>query len=698
MVWFLKSHSIKSIKSSDSFNGGKSKKVAGVLKISKVTRVSKVSRVAKVSKASRVSIVSIVAKVSKVSIVAKVKKVKKIIVVLCFLPTVLFSAIRIKTVEYTFGIGAPSGVTSGSTLTYPSIRIRLPDIAGAGVRKAWVELHAFSESGANIDITGVNIYFSSGTSAGTTPRDVIRDGSTVVDGDTDESLRVFFRCDVTPYIGSPLDWTYYTAAVSLTSSAGLLFQNLSLKLYITYEYDDNASIQVNTVRFPLLSASNVASRQTQAPAGTETSFTYKTDIAEASYSGYTLQQQWFEIRGHRMSGAATTDGSISGWISGNVALSTMTLDGSQIDSYDFFYIISTGAVSVPGFLENTNQTLIVKNVTNAVYVLGGEVVLTYEFSKDAPTKTKTIRYFLGQGSSAGVTTATQFEIPLYIEETLATNGIKAFYTEVNTSYNGTTEGTVSFEYSVNNVSDTVQTYSLNTQAAQISGHIFFVDLFSSNPNANYVYGAPVKFRYIPGTNAANLGSLGAQLVITYQYTSSAKFTEFYQTMTGQAVHGVIVSTGFPFNVWFPDPDTPVGRKQKRSFYTLIEFCQNAAANTTTANPSTTQNTSGLSAQTAAHRSTTENFFNVMISTSAHSVLDVSSTSAVHNMSISVNNALFTGKCFITYSYFPAPSSPTALAQYKADGQTAISTGSWVNSTSVVLKIKVIANENGPKIL
>ena len=147
---------------------------------------------------------SIVSKVSKVSIVAKVakvKKVKKIIVVLCFLPTVLFSAIRIKTVEYTFGIGAPSGVTSATTLTYPSIRIRLPDIAGAGVRKAWLELHAFSEGGTNIDITGVNIYFSSGTSAGTTPRDVIRDGSTVVNGDTDESLRVFFRCDVTPYIG-----------------------------------------------------------------------------------------------------------------------------------------------------------------------------------------------------------------------------------------------------------------------------------------------------------------------------------------------------------------------------------------------------------------------------------------------------------------------------------------------------------------
>lgn len=152
-MWFLKSHSIKSIKSSKSFNGGKSKKVAGVLKISKVTIMSKVPKVARVSKVSRVSIVSIVAKVSKVSIVSKVKKVKKIIVVLCFLPTVLFSAIRIKTVEYTFGIGAPSGVTSATTLTYPSIRIRLPDIAGAGVRKAWLELHAFSEGGANIDIS-----------------------------------------------------------------------------------------------------------------------------------------------------------------------------------------------------------------------------------------------------------------------------------------------------------------------------------------------------------------------------------------------------------------------------------------------------------------------------------------------------------------------------------------------------------------
>ena len=38
--------------------------------------------------------------------------------------------------------------------------------------------------------------------------------------------------------------------------------------------------------------------------------------------------------------------------------------------------------------------------------------------------------------------------------------------------------------------------------------------------------------------------------------------------------------------------------------------------------------------------------------------------------------------------FQAPSSSTALAQYKADGQTVISTGSWVNSTSVVLKFNM----------
>ncbi|MCX7910601.1 MAG: hypothetical protein N2505_03375, partial [Endomicrobia bacterium] len=463
-------------------------------------------------------------------------------VLFCFV-NFSFAAIRIKTVEYTFGIGSSTGIVSGTTHTYPTIRFRLPD--AVAIRRAWLELDAFVEgTGNNSHITSVQIYFSSGTSAGTTPRDIISDGTTVIDGSPDESIRCFFRADVTSVVGLPKSWTNYTAAVSISCATGGLIQNLALKLYITYEYDDTSPIQVQTVRFPLLSGTNVASRQTQAPAGTLTSFSYNAQIAEASYSDYTLQQQWFEIRGHRMSGAATTDGSISCWISGNIALSTMTLDGSQINSYDFHYIVSTGATRVPGFLENTSQTLQVYNVTNAVYVLGGEVVLTYEFSKDAPTKTKTVRYYLGQGWTAGVTTPTLFEIPLFIEETLVSSPFKAFYAEVHTSYNGTTEGTVSFEYSINNVSGTVQTYSLNTQAAQVAGHRFFVDLMSSNPNANYVYGAPVRFQYTPGTNSTNLGSVGAEVIITYHYSDALKFTEYYEIITGQATHGVITSTGF----------------------------------------------------------------------------------------------------------------------------------------------------------
>ncbi|MCX7956950.1 MAG: hypothetical protein N2643_03530, partial [Endomicrobia bacterium] len=264
----------------------------------------------------------------------------------------IFSAIRIKTVEYTFGVGSSTGIASSSTRAYPTIMFRLPD--AVAVRRAWLELDAFVEgTGNNSHINSVQIYFSSGTSAGTTPRDIISDGTTVIDGSPDESIRCFFRADVTSVVGLPKTLTNYTAAVSITCATGGLIQNLALKLYITYEYDDTSPIQVQTVRFPLLSGTNVASRQTQASAGTLTSFSYNAQIAEASYSDYTLQQQWFEIRGHRLSGAAINDGSISCWISGNIALSTMTLDGSQINSYDFHYIVSTGATRVPGFLENT---------------------------------------------------------------------------------------------------------------------------------------------------------------------------------------------------------------------------------------------------------------------------------------------------------------------------------------------------------
>ncbi|PKN00840.1 MAG: hypothetical protein CVU77_08070, partial [Elusimicrobia bacterium HGW-Elusimicrobia-1] len=593
----------------------------------------------------------------------------------------LSAAVRLKTVEFNFGIGSSTGVVSGATLQYPAINFRLPD--AVAVKKAWLEFDGLHEGGNNINFTGLDILFDQSVAASSV-RDIFPD-SIIFYGSGDESVRFHAKCDIplAVFAGVTTAKNYAAAVKPTASSAGSIYNMPALKLYVTYEYDDTATIQVNTVRFPLKSNWNnsVASAQGAVAPGTA-AFDYEARVAESGSADFAVVSHWFEVTGHRLSGGATADGSVRARIGAGSWSPSAALDGSQIDSYDFVYLTqpSTGT----GLVFNTRQTLNVETTQNTIYNLGGECVVTYEFSRDASVKTKTVYYLLGQGLTPGA----DFQFPsvaLNMEETGV--DLKALYARVTGNYNGTSVGNVIWNYSLNNSSGTPQTYSHITQALQIGGHPFLLDMWSVFASTSWANGARLAASYYPD-NATNTGPQSAEVIVTYQYTSAAKFTDSHRALAYQAATGLITSHSENFTVFNSTVETSEGRKSRNSAYIAGNFLAHRNNNTIVTDYSIGQNVAPASDETHTPRTTAEACYTTALYTDTLALITTSPVTLTANVSVSLNQIWPSAVYILTHSYFPAPLTPTYLAQYKSDGTTAISTGGWTNSPSMVLKLNM----------
>ncbi|MFN3966398.1 MAG: hypothetical protein ACK4JE_01705, partial [Endomicrobiia bacterium] len=533
-----------------------------------------------------VSIVKTVLKVSMVSVISIVAVVGGI----------AFSATRIKTVEWNFGsYYSATDIASGSGWTPPYIVVNLPE-NGIVIKNAYVEIEYLSSAGTAADVTNIDILFNAGTS----PTDTVDNitGTQVPDSSGESNLFVA-RANVTSKITSWNNQSYSLRLISVGSPHNMH----SAKLYITYEYDDTSPTQIKTVRFPLFSSSvdgtyGCASTEAQQISPVSVPFKYLCEIPE---SGITINQVWFEIRGLRQSGATTTDGSINVNISGYGNEPTMTLDGALVDTYRFRYLSSTGTPQ--GFSINTLQTVYVNLSGKAnTNVLGGEVVITYEYPNTASTKLKTISYFFAQ-STGTVGSVTNFTVPIYLNEEGIT--IKRIYALISGSYDSTTAGNFTVDSKISGNSLTQRNYSLVVTAIQISGFELYHDL--SEGRSYWTNGSTVTISW--PNNLAALGGCGVELIITYTYTSENKWTEFYRVFVGQTANEVASAGVYNYSptIFFPDPEYPSGRKSLITSWLRGNFIEGDA--TVTQDPTTTINVNSVSgkAQIVKHHSTTENF-------------------------------------------------------------------------------------------
>ncbi|HBA59975.1 MAG TPA: hypothetical protein DCZ92_03980, partial [Elusimicrobia bacterium] len=560
---------------------------------------------------------------------------------------------RIKTVEYNFGgYYSATDVASNTKYSFPTRTVKLPDYTA--IRSAWLEFEGLTT--VRTSINPLTIFFNAGATATTA-----RFTSGAYTTHSGESITIFARADVTAALaGTLISGQTFTAGVTI---AGPGSNAHTMKLHITYEYDENAATQVKTVRFPLYSdyTGKIAAFTGQQAAGTMT-MQYKADIPDLS----ALQQQWVEIRGFRQNAAA--DGSMYVNINNGTNEPTQNHDDAWGDSYDFRYL--SNSTFVTGFSTGTLQDLKIVTTNDPINTLCGEVVITYEANNAAAEKIQTVKYFLGQGSSANSTEF--FEVPVYLREEGVT--LKEVYARIAGSFNLATAGnTLPVDSSIGGTAVPQRLYGVQSLAAQITGYQFFHSL--TGAIGGWSSGPIVVGTTVTAPSGAGGGAHGAELIITYTSSNNAAHTSSYELLAGADTIGTDKPYASVVSLYSPELN---GAKTQRSAYVSGDAVSVALANFTT-----TIDFNGSGAQVADHRvpgdaARVKAFYQNL------SQVTPQTANVTVNYTLSATGGALGGQFRNVYTFIPSPLQPTALAQKKTDG-TVINAGQYINSSDVRLE-------------
>ena len=322
------------------------------------------------------------------------KKIKKILLFYAFFALTFFACdeaqaeTRTKTVEYFLGQNQNSGtgVAANTYWSPTAVTVELPDAitSANAVKSAWVD---FTFQSASTGAPGV-------VTIGLTPagmsESVFTSASYLTSG---ENFTIRVKPDFTSAVGAR-----FTSAGSYSFSfrvkvAGTATKMASAKLFITYDYDDQAAIQLNTVKYRIgQSTGNVA------VGSTGITFT-SPNLAIAENSPIVLSA-WAEIRG-QIPATGTTDSTFA-----------VNYDSDSVSNYYLDNI--GGGDSQAIYILHPKNTLTLNNVhtlkiaTTTGYqmnLVSAEQVITYKFNyADSVNLTQTREIFLGSdGNKASAT-------------------------------------------------------------------------------------------------------------------------------------------------------------------------------------------------------------------------------------------------------------------------------------------------------
>lgn len=194
-----------------------------------------------------------------------------------------------------------------------------------------------------------------------------------------EAWTVRYRRDVTAYFTSNWSGTSMAWEASVQQAVSAT-QNHSVKLIITYEYDDTSSTHIKTVRVPIETTRSLLTTSYQTIGGSTAIPAFKGSfLPEASK---TVRQCFVELFGNTADITTATD-----WIA------TARVNGSN--TYDFWdneSALLSGRWAY-GIIDITAETgtsavsleAIVAGITSRLDNLGGVITITYEFDPSSTT-------------------------------------------------------------------------------------------------------------------------------------------------------------------------------------------------------------------------------------------------------------------------------------------------------------------------
>ncbi len=322
---------------------------------------------------------------------------------------------HLRTVEFVLGGGTDTTSRATAVLAYGGATWNT--VKGtAGTRSVMIKGSGIAVKNAYLDVSYVI-----NTSAVVTNENVFIDVGGSSSGGTDARVSELLAAslwaasglsgyqrhqyDVTAFFDRQGDASWNTGipvatAVSVTGPSHSL---TTVRLVITYE--ENYSLvphtETKTVRFPLSSmvAGDRGTRSTVCAAATTCSFLATSTIPDAVADG-DIVDVYVEIHGEVDSNAASTfQVGIRGGSGGNATSTAYNWTEVLLDD-NTKTAIWRPTVGSPNFQRNAVMTFDVLIGAVPMNALGGELVVTYNYSTGAALQTETVRYFMDQNATS----------------------------------------------------------------------------------------------------------------------------------------------------------------------------------------------------------------------------------------------------------------------------------------------------------
>jgi len=428
----------------------------------------------------------------------------------------------IKTVEY-FIDQTTADRTAGVTYTSPQFYIYLPE-SGIQVRAAWIEV---SWDGGNVQVLSAAI----GVNGANTQTFRVLNYAT--SGENIDNCLRYNAMAAFSGLGTGNNGPY-EVSVNIGNTTRT---NESVKLYLTYEYDDTSPVQLKTVRF------FVGSRNTTLGGASPQVFSHIPYIPEVNVN---IRSLWYEIRGHYRNATAANHLTATITLNGGSSQTPKLQDNTNATPSEFLYLYK------PATNPNTgvNNDLSFTPAYGTVYCLNAELVITYAFDYTASnTFINTVRRYMGQTTALGAANDTAyFPVKVYFPEAPYAPAVRSLYAV----YRTTNSGAINFNIGTGTAGSTLA-FAVNGSNVN-EGRTILYNLLpwfpSLTDNSTVIAGS--------AWSAAGGGARCAELIYTYEYPRSAtrlQKTVYYAAGTGQAMQDDTTGMGvkaFISNVYMPE--------------------------------------------------------------------------------------------------------------------------------------------------
>ncbi len=491
----------------------------------------------------------------------------------------------VRTVEYILGGGAGTSAeqtgtyVGGSTnrgsdadtfagsswnTTKGSAGTKTVKIAGSGIRvvSAYLNFTASASSTNAGDLNGVELGLD--VTPGILPGGMRYLGTParsniLMDNSGTAGPNVRMLADATSLFQIQSDSQFNTglSVVGLVSILGMNHNLMTLKLVITYEqdYSPSAHTETKTVRFPLDSTynSDIGTRTIPCDAGSTCQFTYNAHLPDLNTNS-DINDVWFEIYYTEDStpsvGAATTTISINGGAAGVAHKITQAVNSASLINSNRFLIYRPG-VGGANFATGTTQTLDVAVAGTSTVLVGGEVIVTYNYSTDAPSQTETISYWMNASTTLPTTATSTFAQDIVINNTgfsVANAWYKIYLSPTATS-------TITASSTVGGASSRIANY-LYQQSNPRNGEAVIVHNLSQDAASFSSATTSVQGQIRQSTASGDSGT-SVELFVTFTWTGSSggpqtKTVKFFGGQTMSIPNVASPGMAFVFPVYLPE--------------------------------------------------------------------------------------------------------------------------------------------------